>query len=454
MGIPADTTEVAMCYDLEHLLFPTPPKTFMSESWEKNTLLIERANEGHYLGLLSLPDVDQIIAFSRPIFLDQNDFCSGEQPHATYVRGLLHGQSSLAQTYQPGIAELRQVFDQGKSVVMMGMQHRWQAVAELCRNLEMEFYCPVHANMYLTPAGTQGFAAHYDPHEVFILQLEGQKHWRLYEKTELLPLQSDKSQIPSGSIGTAREMCLKPGDLLYIPRGHVHDAYTTDTYSLHLTIGINVFRWADLMSHALTRVVKSDSRFRESIPGGARPGSSNELKQHFKRLLAHFSESTQGVELFDAAMAELTTQFYGELTMLPGTQFASPVNLDQIGIDTVLEKHRQAICRVVEHDKCVEIEFPGNRVSGPLRIAASLRFIAETERFAVRELPGELNDKAKIVLVRKLVREGLLAPVWQSLTSNASDQLFAGGSEKGLTPANDRRSSLKQVKPVERRPLL
>jgi hypothetical protein len=35
--------------------------------------------------------------------------------------------------------------------------------------------------MYLTPPGTQGFAPHYDDVEVFILQLEGKKRWRLYE---------------------------------------------------------------------------------------------------------------------------------------------------------------------------------------------------------------------------------------------------------------------------------
>ena len=33
---------------------------------------------------------------------------------------------------------------------------------------------------YLTPPGTQGFAPHYDDIEAFILQLEGKKHWKLY----------------------------------------------------------------------------------------------------------------------------------------------------------------------------------------------------------------------------------------------------------------------------------
>ena len=42
----------------------------------------------------------------------------------------------------------------------------------------------VGANVYLTPPGTQGFAPHFDDVDVFLLQLEGRKHWRLYEPSE------------------------------------------------------------------------------------------------------------------------------------------------------------------------------------------------------------------------------------------------------------------------------
>jgi hypothetical protein len=419
------TTQSITRLDLEHILSPTSSEAFFHETWETKSFHVERDDESHYAGLLSLRDVDQIIAFSRPKFADLSAFHDQSPSGSTYVRGVLADQPSQSPATNPGLAELRQVYDQGKSLVIMGMQQRWPAVAELCRNLEVVFHCPVHANMYLTPAGSQAFAAHFDPHEVFILQLEGAKHWRLYDRTELLPLASDKSGAPALPMGAVREVCLKPGDLLYIPRGHVHDAFTADTFSLHLTVGINVYRWADLLHHAVTCASRNDSQLRESIPGGALParslpGGNSKLKERFKHLLASLSGSDCD-RLFDEATGSLADQFFGQLPMLPGTQFSSPVDLEQVRLDTMLERHPQAICRVVERNGGVAIEFPGNRVGGPPRIASALRFVADTVCFAVQDLPDDLNVQAKVVLARRLVREGLLAPVAQPVAAQPAD---------------------------------
>ena len=410
---------------LEDLLRPIAPETFFRDSWEKSPAIIARGAEGHYAGLFSLRDLDQLIAFSRPKFADRSGFESAPPTRPTYVRGLLADQPLMTPVANPGIADLRRVYDQGQSVVLMGLQQRWPSVARLCRNLEAEFHCPVHANLYLTPPGSQGFAAHYDPHDVFILQLEGVKHWRLFDRTELLPLATDKVVPPAPPLGAARDVRLQPGDLLYLPRGHVHDAHTNDKFSLHLTIGINVYRWADLLHHAVLCASRKESRFRESIPGGALPVGTALLKQQFQHLLALLSDGAQDGDLFDAAAGSLADQFYRQLPMLPGTQFSSDVDLEAVDLETVLENQGQAMCRVLENDEGVAIEFPGNRVTGPQRIAAALRFIAAHERFTVRELPDDLNAQGKVVLARRLVREGLLTLAAPSPETCSRDEQMA-----------------------------
>ena len=99
---------------------------------------------------------------------------------------------------------------------------------------------------YLTPANSQGFAPHYDDIEAFILQLEGRKHWKIYQP------RSGEEVLPRFSSGRTRkqsididlevllyplfignfteddigkpflEVVLEPGDLLYFPRGFIH----------------------------------------------------------------------------------------------------------------------------------------------------------------------------------------------------------------------------------------
>ena len=64
---------------------------------------------------------------------------------------------------------------------MLNPQTFDEQVWKLCATLQEFFGSFVGTNMYLTPPGTQGFAPHYDDVEVFILQLEGKKHWRVYE---------------------------------------------------------------------------------------------------------------------------------------------------------------------------------------------------------------------------------------------------------------------------------
>ncbi|HEV3021176.1 MAG TPA: cupin domain-containing protein [Pirellulales bacterium] len=252
----------ATSFELERLLSPHMPDEFFRDIWEKRPLAVARGDERHYDGLLSMSDVDKVIAFSGPKFTDAAAFRAQAQSPPTFVRGVLDDQGSYSSQPDPGIAELRQVFDAGKSLVIMAVQRRWQPVAELTRNLEAVFHCPVHANMYLTPPDSQGFAAHFDTHEVFVLQLEGVKYWRLFRAAEDLPLVSDDAGRPRQPLGTFEECCLAPGDLLYIPRGHVHEAFTSQVPSLHLTVGINVYRWADVLHHALAVAGRCDVRFR------------------------------------------------------------------------------------------------------------------------------------------------------------------------------------------------
>src|SRR5439155_21535439 len=66
----------------------------------------------------------------------------------------------------------------------------------------------------------------------------------------------------------AREIELRAGDLLYLPRGHGHEARTGETMSIHVTLGLYAVTWADLLCLAVYQAAQSDVRFRRALPPG------------------------------------------------------------------------------------------------------------------------------------------------------------------------------------------
>ena len=406
---------------LTHLIGPVGEEVFFRDYWEKQPLLINRGRPDYYAGLLSAADVDHVLAFTRPKFVEPGGFPPKERQRKNFVQGWLADQHSPDGASFPGIAEVRQVFEQGKTVVVMAMQHRWPPAAALCRNLEAVFHCPVHANMYLTPKGAQGFDAHFDPHEVFVLQLEGSKQWRLYGPARSLPLAEERFTGSRDQLGEPREVRLGPGDMLYIPRGHVHEAFTAACGSLHLTVGVNVYRWADLLHHAVAAAARRDERFRGSVPPGALGGPDvpPAVGERFRELLEVLA---RGADVA-AAVRSLGDQFFGQVPALPGGHFLPPGGDEAIDLDTVVEKAPGVVCRVVRDGGWVAIEFPGGKVGGPLKIASALRFVAAAAAgaFPVRALSEDLGAEAKLVLARRLVRERLLTVVSRPITASAGD---------------------------------
>ena len=82
--------------------------------------------------------------------------------------------------------ELRRAIDEeGWSVQVMHPQRRSASVHALLFDLENATGSLWGANSYITPPASQGFKPHYDDVEVFMLQLEGRKRWRIFAGEEL-----------------------------------------------------------------------------------------------------------------------------------------------------------------------------------------------------------------------------------------------------------------------------
>ncbi len=392
-------------FDLAKLLAPHEPETFFQDFWEKRPLAVSRNDPSYYHDLFSRPDLDHVIAFTRPMFLNAANFKPGAPLRATYVRGGLPEHEPFG-GYKPDLPDVQSACAHGKTLLLTAMEHRWPAAAVMGRRLEAFFGCPVHTNLYLTPPGARGLPAHYDPDEVFILQIDGHKHWRFYGVARDFPLLNDKAAVRKEPLGAPTlETFLQPGDLLYIPRGHIHEAFTTDSNSLHLTVGVKVFRWVDLLRQALADAADADVRFRQSLPRGLLCADAllPSLKEKFQELLQHFASRAD----LEGAVGAMGKAFVSKLAALPQDYFAVD-DLDRINLDTLLERAAGVICRVVQEGDNAVLYAPGVRIDGPAHIASALRYVARTQGFIPRALPGDLTSDAKLALVRRMVRAKLL----------------------------------------------
>ena len=275
--------------------------------------------------------------------------------------------------------------------------------------MEKVFSSHFQTNIYLSPPNAQGFATHFDSHDVFVLQVSGSKQWTIYDTLIELPLhgqayESDK-HIPGSPTG---ELTLKAGDVFYCPRGLFHSARSTDEISLHITLGLIGKTWADAMVEAVSEACLASPAFRANLPVGfARSGfERGRAEATFRSLLETFARSANLGPILDRFAENFVTSRHPALDgRLRELDNASPISAES---RVAARPHLVYLLRE-ENDQLV-ILFGSTKISLPSFTREAVTFALNgTPSFVVRDLPGQLDDASKVVLVRRLIKEGLLA---------------------------------------------
>ncbi|XP_072303071.1 ribosomal oxygenase 2 [Eucyclogobius newberryi] len=236
------------------LIAPLSPEQFFTEHWEQKPVHVRRdeaAVAPYYRSLFSLADLPDLCALGLEYYRDVNA-----------VRCVNGKKKVLNKAGKVKFEALNKLIAQSKATVQFHQPQRFKdELWRIQEKLESFFGALVGSNVYMTPADSQGLPAHYDDVEVFILQLEGQKHWRLYNP--IVPLASDYSLVPEDKLGSpSHDILLKEGDLLYFPRGTIHQANTLPgNHSTHLTLSTcQNMSWSDLLLDVLPGILSESSR--------------------------------------------------------------------------------------------------------------------------------------------------------------------------------------------------
>ncbi|MFK7791518.1 MAG: cupin domain-containing protein [Devosiaceae bacterium] len=390
--------------DFDWAVAPLTREAFFNDSFEKKHVVIHRNQPDYYSQLLNLDDIDRVVSTMGL-----------SVPEVNVVRADANITAEDF-AYESGFVDavrVNQLFADGATIILSGLQERLPSLARFCRALENVFSARIQTNIYLTPANSQGFKAHYDGHDVLVLQVEGTKEWRIYDHPVELPLSRTQSfkpdDMPVGELTDS--FVLEPGDMCYVPRGLTHDAVATDQTSLHITTGLMTQTWTDLMSEAVLSVAHRDPAFRASLPPGHASGGFNmdAMEAAFADLMERLKDQANLNDLVSSIRAD----FIGNrVPRVPG-QMRQLARLAELTIDSEVGAQPQLIFELQDRtgpdgEALVQLACQGSETRMPAHTKPAIEMCMTNPRFKVHDLPGDLDDESKLVLVKRLVREGMM----------------------------------------------
>lgn len=202
--------------------------------------------------------------------------------------GVFYGRrtQSGGSSSEVDVAALLSALRGGATLILDGAQELSPALQSLCAGLSADLTCFCQTNLYASWGETQGFDVHWDDHDVFVVQVEGRKRWRLYGPTREAPLIAGDRPDHVAPEDAREEIVLERGDLLYLPRGYWHAAQGVGEPTLHLTVGLTRRTGVSLV-HWLADLVAEDAAFRVDL---AFERGDAALAEQVARLLSRLAE--------------------------------------------------------------------------------------------------------------------------------------------------------------------
>lgn len=415
----------------EWLLNPTGIRDFYANNFECAPLHI-RHGDSYFASLLPLSDFQKLVASGKCNYGSDLDVTS-YTPEGGRVT--LNGDAKAG-------AEAWLHFERdGCSLRLLRPQQYNEALWSLCALLESYLQCAVGANAYLTPASTQGFAPHFDDIDAFVCQLHGEKLWKVYkpmkEGHDVLPRASsiDFTAEEMKTRAVALEVTLRPGDMLYMPRGAIHEARAVGSEpSLHVTLSTSQkWTWADLLLATVHDAIRSaaatDVALRRTLPlrfaeyvGQTKAEEDKERRAQFDKAIKSALRRVGKAYPIDSAADMMAEKFMSERLPPPESVTGPVKGGSKVSMNSFVRATGHSIARLVNGDEglpklihCLHNE----RSAGMDRKAVEFTCTPEEagaidciltaypQKFAVKDIPLE-NAQDRVELTEGLVEMGIV----------------------------------------------
>ena len=274
---------------LASLIAPLTVEEFLGNFWGRRAVYIP-GTDGKFSGLFGWDDVNAYLNNARE-----------NQPGFR----LVHEKSPLP---PQALDKLDEWLGKGATLAINSVNQIDEVMKRFNYALGADLNTVINTNCYISCPAKQGFDNHFDEHDVFVLQTEGRKAWKVFQPTHTYPLHAQQlaSKGAPPDVDPYIECVLSPGDVLFIPRGHWHYAIA-ETPSVHLTIGPASRAGVEFLVW-LCRQLMSQEFFRTDFPvagaaafGGPMPAET--LDAHLADFRKHVIDLMQSDTLSEALVS-------------------------------------------------------------------------------------------------------------------------------------------------------
>ena len=399
------------------LIAPLSVADFFARQYPHPRPVLLRGSAERFGPLVEWKDLDVLIGTGRLNVADLQLFVDGGQIPKELYAMTPYGSGNRQRERDAVMVDDRKLMRflrQGATLVVDAAHKSLRSVADLAHAFETALHSYAYVNLYASWRSTRGFGTHWDDHDVYVVQVRGEKLWQLYGPTRKYPMKVDTALDDSAPGVPVWKGNLTAGDVFYIPRGWWHDARVPPaqqgTGSIHLTCQVRTLTGQDVLVWLGSKLARHEL-IRREVPLMAEERQLARYLEEFKALV----ESVLG----DRTARELKEDHRNRWTERPTTGFGRWIEpwkspeWDRYRL--VLRGFDQATLRRDDEEGFVSLTANGWTYTLDPRCLALVQPLVESEEVTVKTLKTVNPDMfcAGFVddFIRMLIRKAVVVAV-------------------------------------------
>jgi ribosomal protein L16 Arg81 hydroxylase len=378
-------------------------QVFFADYFNKRPMLRKGGLKGDPSELLSIRRLDELINLEvvRPPYIRVNLKGAGV-PEKGYTRTVTLQGTDITDSVVP--EKIYELFRAGATIVWSSLNQVDPTLRDFTRILSDKFGARTDCVAFLTPSGKEGFAPHHDPVDLFIVQTEGTKRWRLWNPP---PVRKGTAEsYTAEALGEpAIQVLLEPGDVLYLPYDTPHAAAAEDLVSVHLSIMVRPRKWRDLLKVTVDDLMSAPEFSEFPYIGSTRGPQVESAFTDKLRALARRLETVDPAAELDRVAEDGKQQSPGRSA---GTVFQTVAAIDALGPSAQLRRAQAEVQVGARDNGKVGLTVNGHKLAVPAPVADLISGLKAGDLVAASEVFPGVSPTRSTNAARALLRLGVL----------------------------------------------